>query len=464
MRICFLIPDGVGIRNYLYSDLISLLTKDGHEVVLWHSLDPEMIQITENRIGIKLEQYKFEHKADGVGIQLLRESARYARIQLNAKQKNNPTILTNWSGLASSRKGKFLNKGAEILGRMIKTYEGVASVEKKEFDLISRSSQYVQARKFLSDIKPDLLFCTHQRVFSVTAATEAAKSIGIPTSTAIFSWDNLPKGRLPFRVDQYLVWSEYMKEELKDYYPEISELQIEITGSPQFDFYLKEDLIMDKSTFGEKFGLDSFKEWVCYSGCDTITSPNDPSYLRDVASALENDKSIQLIFRPVPVEPVTRFEKILEAYPGIKLLEPLWVKGKHWGNYFPKFEDIQLLVNMAFHCKVVVNMGSTMALDFSTFGNAGLYLNYDHSDGKPGWSVDTIYKFQHFRSMGDWKAVGWIYSPDEILQKVKEAMQNPDAVAPDRKKWFEKIVQPDPKVFAAERVKHALLSLPKSKV
>lgn len=464
MKICFLIPDGVGIRNYLYSDLLSLLTKDGHEVVLWHSLDPEMIQITEKRIGIKLEQFKFDHRPDGIGVQLLRESARYARIRLNAAKKNNPTILTNWSRLASSQKGKYLNLGAELLGKLIKTYKVVEAVEKKEFELISRSSQFEKAKKFLSELKPDLLFCTHQRVFAVTSATEAAKSLGIATSTAIFSWDNLPKGRLPFRVDQYLVWSEYMKEELRDYYPEISENQIEITGSPQFDFYFKEDLILDKSSFGQKFGLDSSKEWVCFSGCDTITSPNDPSYLKDVAKALENEQSIQLIFRPVPVETVARFEKVLEAYPEIKLLEPLWKKGTHWGNYFPKFDDIQLLVNLAYHCKVVVNMGSTMALDFSTFGNAGLYLNYDHSDGKSGWSVDTIYKFQHFRSMGEWRAVGWIYKPEEILQKVKEAMKNPDAVAPDRKKWFEKIVQPDPKLSAAERVKEAFLSLSKPKV
>ena len=60
MRICLLIPDGVGIRNYLYSDLLEILNKEGHRVVLWHSLDSEMIQLVEARLGFKLEQYQFD--------------------------------------------------------------------------------------------------------------------------------------------------------------------------------------------------------------------------------------------------------------------------------------------------------------------------------------------------------------------------------------------------------------------
>ena len=37
MKFCFLIPDGVGIRNYLYSDIIKDLTSGSNEVIIWHS-------------------------------------------------------------------------------------------------------------------------------------------------------------------------------------------------------------------------------------------------------------------------------------------------------------------------------------------------------------------------------------------------------------------------------------------
>jgi hypothetical protein len=463
MRICLLIPDGVGIRNYLYSDLLDILKKEGHQVVLWHSLDSGMIQLVEDRIGYKLEQYQFQHKPNGVLVQWLREAGRYARIRLNASKMDNPTILTNWSGASSSTKGKLLNRAAEWLGKQITTYKAIEIVELQGFRLISKSDEVADARKILEKIKPDLLFCTHQRVFSVTAAIEAAKSLGIPTSTAIFSWDNLPKGRLPFRVDRYLVWSQYMKDELLNYYPEIPENKIFITGSPQFDFYFKKDLLLSKIDFAKKYDLDPTKEWVCFSGCDTHTSPDDPKFLRDVAEELANESRIQLLFRPVPVETLDRFAEVLQSFPKVKLIPPKWVQGDHWGSFFPLFEDLQLLVNLAYHCKVVVNMGSTMALDFSVFGNVGLYLRYDHEGVRKDASVETIYQFQHFRSMGDWKAVGYIYSKKEILNQVKAALQHPDQVAPDRKLWFEKIVEPQPEKSAAHRVVEAFSSMTRSK-
>lgn len=458
-RICFLIPDGIGIRNYLYSDIISILINQGYQVVLWHSLDPELINLTEERLGESFEQYPFTHKPDGNRVQLLRESARYARLKLNARKKNNPTILTNWTGRASSKKGKLLNIGAKFIGNFLTSYSSIASIESLEFELVRKSKKFDSTKSFLEEIKPDILFCTHQRVFSVTSAIEAAKSLGIPTSTAIFSWDNLPKGRLPFRTDQYLVWSDYMRDELRSYYPEILDRQIIITGSPQFDFYYQKGIVLDRKDFAIKYGLDTSKTWVCFSGCDTVTSPNDPKYLRDVAESLHGDKDIQLIFRPVPVEKVDRFLPVLNDFKSILLIKPIWKTGSHWGNFFPLYEDIQLLVNLAYHCKVVVNMGSTMALDFSTFGNIGLYLRYDHEGVRPEASVETIFRFQHFRSMSNLTAVGFIHSPSEIKPKIKEAIKNPEGIAPDRMLWFNKIVQPNPNQTAAIRIAQAISNL-----
>lgn len=458
-RICFLIPDGIGIRNYLYSDVISILVERGYQVILWHSLDPELIKLTEKRLKVNFEQYPFIHKPDGKRIQLLRESARYARLKLNARKKNNPTILTNWTGRSSTRKGKLLIKGAEFMGKFLNSYSLIAATESFEFKLVRNSKEFNSAKSFLEEIKPDLVFCTHQRVFSVTSAIEAAKSLGIPTSTAIFSWDNLPKGRLPFRADQYLVWSDYMRDELRTYYPEISDEQIVVTGSPQFDFYYKKGVILKREELAAKYGLDASKTWVCFSGCDTITSPDDPKYLRDVANALDDQKDIQLIFRPVPVEKVDRFLPVLNDFKSIKLIKPVWITGSHWGDFFPLYEDIQLLVNLAYHCKVVVNMGSTMALDFSTFGNIGLYLRYDHEGVKPEASVETIFRFQHFRSMGDLKAVGFIQSHSKIKPKILEAIKKPEDIAPDRRLWFDKIVQPNPNQTAAIRIAQAISNL-----
>jgi hypothetical protein len=43
MKVCLLIPDGIGIRNYLYSDVIPLLCESNFDVAVWHSLDPSVM-------------------------------------------------------------------------------------------------------------------------------------------------------------------------------------------------------------------------------------------------------------------------------------------------------------------------------------------------------------------------------------------------------------------------------------
>lgn len=459
MRICFLIPDGIGVRNYLYSDIIPILSKEGHQIILWHSLDPKLIQIAAERLNVPFEQFEFKHLPDNFLVKLVREGARFSRLRRNAKAKQNETIMDNWSGNASSLSGKLLLKGSQIVGSLISSYTSASKLENYGFRQIHKTSRFKFAKDQIKGIKPDLIFCTHQRVFSVTPEIEAAKSLGIPTSTAIFSWDNLPKGRLPFRTDQYLVWSNYMKEEMATYYPDINQESIVITGTPQFDFYYNTGMILSREEFADRFKLDPCKTWVCFSGCDTLTSPNDPKYLFDVANALKNEDDLQLIFRPVPVELPDRFYPVLNSFPSVILANPKWSQGNTWGNFFPLYEDLVDLVNLAFHCKVVLNMGSTMALDFSVFGNLAFYMKYDHENKPKNWSVKSIYKFQHFQSMNGLEAVGSIFSPEEILKKVREGIKNPDNFAPDRMKWYQKVVQHDPKKSASQRVADALMNI-----
>ncbi|WP_296703848.1 hypothetical protein, partial [Algoriphagus sp.] len=305
------------------------------------------------------------------------------------------------------------------------------------------------------------LFCTHQRYPGAAYAMEAAKDLGIKTMTAIFSWDNLPKARLALRTDYYTVWSEHMASELKFYYPEIPKERILITGTPQFDFYKKSETIVSREEFAEKFKLDPKKSWVCFSGSDSKTSPHDAAYLQDVAEALKDQKDIQLVFRQVPVEGVERYQEVLTKNPEIIHLNPIWHKGKYWNEFYPYPEDIEHLVNLSFHCATVVNIGSTMALDFGWFDSPGLYLNYDHQANQT-WTTNFIYKFQHFQSMGKWDAVAWAYSKDEIKPRIREIIDSPEKVAPDRKKWMNKIIGTE-ETFASERLANVLDKLVKEK-
>ena len=108
---------------------------------------------------------------------------------------------------------------------MSKKYSRILNFEKKSINKIPQKSidKYF---KDLEVIQPSSIFITHQRVAGLMPICLAANRLKIKTSTAIYSWDNLPKARLCVKVDYYLVWSSWMQQEMKDYYPEIEESKV----------------------------------------------------------------------------------------------------------------------------------------------------------------------------------------------------------------------------------------------
>lgn len=438
MKICFLIPDGIGIRNYLYSSIIPLIKENGEELAIWHSLDSEVLEeVNKLHPEFNVESFRFNFYKEAPFPRFLRDCIGYARLSVNAQLVNNVTILDNWLP-KKNIKGKISNALAKVLGSTFSNLEKIQAVETIVAAQYRKSVAYQKYKEDLKRINPDLLFCTHQREPNAGIAMLAARDMGIKTIAAIFSWDNLPKGRLPMRADHFLVWSDYMKQEMKLYFPDIDQDTVHIVGTPQFDFYLNQDLIQSRIDFAKEFGLDEGKNWICFSGDDSLTSPHDPLYLKAIAENLKDCKDIQVLFRPVPVEGVERYQQVLDEYPQVILMKPSWKKGSAWNKFFPYPKDISILVNLARHCATVLNVGSTMALDFSQFDKPGLYLNYEIAPNHP-WSIKRVYKFQHFKTLQGLTAVGWINNPEEILPKVLEAIHEPLKIAPDRIQWRNRI-------------------------
>jgi hypothetical protein len=270
----------------------------------------------------------------------------------------------------------------------------------------------------------------------------AANELGIRVVSCIYSWDNIPKASIGVLADEYLVWSDLMKKEFQLLYPEIEEKNIIVTGTPQFEFYNDDSLKQNREVFAAHHNLDIDKKWICFSGDDVKTSPYDPTYLEDVASSIKHmELNAQILFRRCPVDFSGRYDKILLKYHDvIKVIDPVWVKHTdNWGAVFPKKEDVSLLVNMVHHCDLVLNLGSTMAHDFAIYDKPCLYFNYDPLIDK-NRSVKDVYNFQHFKSMKDLDAVGWINSKNDIGVIIYKALKKPNEIGKERKKWLALIV------------------------
>ncbi|WP_299367873.1 hypothetical protein [Winogradskyella sp.] len=442
-HILIILPDGVGIKNYLHSKIISYL-KENSKITIWSPLPIEaFIEIKD------IHKLEFQYKQilltpEQTIARLYREAVAYARLKHNTKLKDNPTILsTNWRIKKNSFKARLLYNLAQILGNYLtKNYPRILKYEKKAIENTSSLS----IKKYTSDLKalqPTSIFITHQRVAGLMPICIAAKNLNIRTATAIFSWDNLPKARLNVKTDQYFVWSQWMKDEMKDYYPEIPQEQVKILGTPQFEFYSDKERLLERNVFAKQHGLDPQKKWICFSGDDKLTSPHDNIFLSDVAEALVTEKQeIQIIFRRCPVDFSERYDEVLRTYNDfIVAIDPEWniETETGWTGYFPKYIDVNMQINLVHHCELVINLGSTMAVDFATFNKPCLYLNYDPKKDNT-WSTKVIYSYQHFKSMEGFDAVGWINNKDTIKETVLGAIDQPQSIAKERQEWIKRIV------------------------
>ncbi len=431
-KIALLFPDGVGIKNYLYTNVFK---QDSADLVLLHNFDPETVAEIQKETQLA-NDFEIPSYKESLSEKFLRELICLARLKYNAKKVVNSSILTNWK---TTHNGIFQQLFYTIIGIIAPLISGrysyILFLEKWYQQRIRKNIFYKQSVDLLKKIGPNTLFCSHQRGIKAATVFAAATDLGIKTTTVIYSWDNLPKARLALRADNYFVWSNYMKGEMKLYYPEIPQSSIVVTGTPQFECYSDDNNIIDKNIFYQTYNLSIDKKIICFSGDDVKTSPDDPKYLNDIVSALIDanlQDQYQILFRRCPVDVSNRFDKVLNKYSDlIKVAPPLWFfnKSEHWTTIYPSKDDVKLLVSTAFYSDIVVNVGSTMAFDFAMFDKPCVFINYDQTTkNDPNWSVDTIYKYQHFKSMPNKESVIWLNDRDEIITKLINLVSDTSAM------------------------------------
>tara|TARA_R110001583_G_scaffold21853_1_gene82612 strand:+ start:86 stop:1465 length:1380 start_codon:yes stop_codon:yes gene_type:complete len=453
-KVILVVPDGTGIRNYLFSQIIPILVNQNCDLLIYHALSDEAIIEVEKHHNIVLAKKLIFKYKETFKQKFLREAICFGRLHFNARLENNSTVLTNWKRNHKGLK-KWFYKGVELFGKYVgKNYHRILNFEVKYQKALLKSIHNEVA--FLKSYHPDVIFSTHQRAVNAIPLFKAAEILGIKTVGAIYSWDNLVKARLAVRTDVYIVWSNYMRNELLRYYKEINPKDIFVTGTPQFELY-QDVNIATKQAFFTTHGLDINKLTICFSGDDTHTSPYDSNYLEDLVSSVKHnnlEEKVQIIFRRSPVDLSGRYDTIIEENDNLIFsIEPKWSNTqKQWTQLFPYFEDVELLANICKHCDLVINVGSTMAHDFAIFNNPAAYINYDAVPDK-NWSTKTIYNYQHFKSMPEKDVVYWINTKDDYANIIDEILKNKNSLG---KQWLETINSFDNN--SAQAISHLLLN------
>lgn len=459
-KIFILLPDGIGLRNFAYTNFYEIGINKGFDITFWNNTP---FQLSE--LGFK------EIKIHNARIHPITDFLKNAQIKIELSQNikiSKDSVYKSYLFPQTNKNFKSIVKKTivDLLFLLNNSKKGLLKI-KKNIALQERKTKlYFDSLATLKKEKPSVVFCTNQRATLAIASILAAQDLGIPTVSFIFSWDNLPKGTKIIYTDFYFVWSEYMKTELKYYYPNIKDEQIFITGTPQFESHFNKKILQSKEEFFVKYKLDSNKKYICFSGDDRTTSPNDPVYLSDTARAIRilNNKGYNLgiIFRRCPVDFSNRFDEVLEQYKDIITpLIPAWKKiGEGWNTVLSTKEDLVLQTNTIFHTELVINLGSSMVFDYVAHHKPCGFINYDVKNKQhPNWSVKKIYSLIHFRSMPSKEAVFWINSPNEIAETIEKMLSDDsEKVIKNAQLWFEKINQHSPEL-ASERIWDAIAKI-----
>jgi hypothetical protein len=443
--------DGVSLRNFIYSDFDKQCRAANLDLTY---LNPTPFNLDE--MGMK--SVTLTHKPTAL-------TDLYKRAKINLELKAFANKFNNNIYYHYIFKSKIVNV-KQLIKRLIVwwfevNYKNKSSVLfTKMQEAERRGSYYKQCKLLFEKEKPNLLFCTSQRAINAIAPVVAAKDLGIPTACFIYSWDNLPKATLILNTDYFFVWSNYMKNELLEYYPHINHNQIIVTGTPQFEIHFEKKLKQTRQEFFKSYGLDPTKKYLCFSGDDVTTSPHDPQYLEDVARVVrtlnQEQDNWRIIFRRCPVDFSNRYDQVLQDYATeITPIAPKWQRlANSWDAVLPLQEDNALLLNTVAHCELVINLGSSMVFDAACQGTPCAYIAYNPEGVALQKDVHTIYKYLHFQSMPKEPPVFWLKKPDDLKMVLSNLGAEKVEVLQHARQWFEIINYSDPQQASQRMVHH----------
>ena len=424
-RVVAILPRGEAVRNFVYTGALDEIAKEAELTLLTVLPNGEIQDLLETRYQnvVELEPIR-ERWVVGMARELLdmahgrwlwSEAARQRWLLRDIEAETIPARVKRI--LKKTACYPFANRlGLQLLSKAECTLS----------HLLRPSNTYVELFKRLN---PSLVFnSSHVHCPAAVLAVHAARSLGIPTATFIFSWDNLTsQGRIIPPYDYYLVWNDAIREQLLSIYGDINPKRVFVTGTPQFDFHFRPELYWTREEFCEKVGADASRPIVLYSTGMANHVSGEPLIVEQMANLLQEMIDLgppQLVVRVYPKDHTGRFDSLKKNRPDILFPEVPWERA--WLT--PKPEDCYLLTNMLLHADVGINIASTISLELCMFDKPVINIGYRPSGevlGRKDFDYCRYYDFEHYQPVVKSGAIEMATSEENLREKIAEALSDP---------------------------------------
>jgi hypothetical protein len=242
--------------------------------------------------------------------------------------------------------------------------------------------------------------------------------------------------------DHYLVWSDLMRDELLQFYANVSANQIHVIGTPQFEPFVMKNYGYSKEELCQKFELDPHKP-ILFFTCNDANSLNDPLYLDALAKAINDKKLVEevnLIVRTSPADDGSRFNYLVEKYDFIKWNKPIWklTRTNHqepWSQRVPTKEDVDDLKSLLEHCDININVLSTITLDSFIFNKPVVNPVFGNENNNL-FDDQKFLRYKHLEMLVDSNSSDIVKTETEYIIALNNLLSGIDNKAKERKEFL----------------------------
>ncbi|MEZ5365641.1 MAG: hypothetical protein R2748_25755 [Bryobacterales bacterium] len=185
MSFAVILPDGVAVRNFVWSGFLDALPG---EVVLLHHFPDEAIEwlapMRNGRVRWQEAPPTEERPLKFAFRQVMSYGHMYQSDTLAMRFNRARPMRGSWRVKTVAQLAKRAGQAAAAVGAL-------DAVERIAHRVQAGSNEAAACRHLLEQIGAKVLFCANQRAPEIVPLVLAARGLGIPTATFIASWDNL---------------------------------------------------------------------------------------------------------------------------------------------------------------------------------------------------------------------------------------------------------------------------------
>ncbi|MBP9760239.1 MAG: CDP-glycerol glycerophosphotransferase family protein [Candidatus Pacebacteria bacterium] len=294
-----------------------------------------------------------------------------------------------------------------------------------------------ETRALYEKWQPDLVFAPTMIPRLEVALMRLARQDGKPIVGMAKSFDNLTsKAYLRIHPDRLIVPNDTGVEEAVHLYDYPRE-RVSVTGICQYDSYVRDDILEERSAFFAHLGLDPKKKTILYAPAGDWMNANDKNTLALVLGWINDDSipNTQVLLRLHPAYESATEELI--GQPNLIVERP----GQRLGelrNYEFGHTDVQHLASSLAYANVIIQTASTLMVEGAIFDTPIIGTAVDATSNTSYWkSIRRYYDREHVvpivRSGGMWV----VHTPEELQTAIQTYLRDPVKDAEERKKAVE---------------------------